>query len=122
MEEKLKLIEELYDITVRQEKAINLGLIPRFMRLIEERDKVIKKIEELTVEKEENLMYDEIENKIKELSNDIIELDKKNLEELSKLKKKAKIDVENIINTKKVIFDTYDRVDNTVGNYFDDKQ
>ena len=27
MEEKLKLIEELYDITVRQEKAINLGLI-----------------------------------------------------------------------------------------------
>ena len=122
MEEKLKLIEELYDITVRQEKAINLGLIPRFMRLIEERDKVIKKIEELTVEKEENLMCDEIENKIKELSNDIIELDKKNLEELSKLKKKAKIDVENIINTKKVIFDTYDRVDNTVGNYFDDKQ
>lgn len=122
MEEKLKLIEELYDITVRQEKAIDLGLIPRFMRLIEERDKVIKKIEELTVEKEENLMYDEIENKIKELSNDIIELDKKNLEELSKLKKKAKIDVENIINTKKVIFDTYDRVDNTVGNYFDDKQ
>ena len=45
MEEKLKLLEELYDLTLRQQKAINLGLIPRFMRLLDQREEVIKKIE-----------------------------------------------------------------------------
>ncbi|MCQ2979222.1 MAG: hypothetical protein MJ245_05455 [Clostridia bacterium] len=122
MEQKLKLLEELYDLTKRQEKAINLGLIPRFMRLLEQREQVIKKIEELKVEKDENLMYDEIDEKINKLSNDILDLDKKNLEELNKQKIKAKKDVDNIVLTRKMMFETYDKPDNMVGNHFDNKQ
>ena len=122
MEEKLKLLEELYDLTVRQQKAINLGLIPRFMRLLDQREQVIKKIEELKVEKDENLMYDELESKISDLSKKVLDLDKQNLAELNKQKIKAKRDVDNMALTRKVMFDTYDKQDNMIGNHFDNKQ
>lgn len=123
MDEKLRLLEELYDLTVRQEKAINLGLIPRFMRLLDQREEVIKKIESLKVEKDENIMYDEIENKINDLSHKILELDKKNLDSLAKQKAKAKEEVDNIARYKKAMFETYDKpFDNSVGNHFDNKQ
>ncbi|MCQ2911799.1 MAG: hypothetical protein MJ244_06365 [Clostridia bacterium] len=122
MEEKLKLLEELYDLTLRQQKAINLGLIPRFMRLLDQREQVIKKIEELKVDKDENLEYDKLETKINDLSQKVLELDKKNLEELNKQKIQAKSNVEKITMTKKIIFDTYDKMENQVGNHFDNKQ
>lgn len=122
MEQKLQLVKELYDITLKQEQAINLGLIPRFMRLLDQREQVIKKIEELKVDKDENLEYDKLETKINDLSQKVLELDKKNLEELNKQKIQAKSNVEKITMTKKIIFDTYDKMENQVGNHFDNKQ
>ena len=118
MEQKLQLVKELYDITLKQEQAINLGLIPRFLRLVEERDEVIKQIESLNVsDSDEN-----INNEIKELASKIKELDDKNLASLGKQKKEAKEQVEKVMNARKIMLEGFDAMPSVTGVHIDNKQ
>ena len=123
MDKIIELLEEIYELTLRQEKAVELGAIPRFMRLLNEKQVKLEQIDNIDIEKNINMIYDETYKKrIDELINKINELNDRNVEELKKQKKDIKKEIDKITNGQKIVNQAYMKQENSYGRYFDNKK
>ena len=114
MDRIIQLLEEIYELTLRQEKAVSLGYIPRFMRLLDEKQSKLEEIESIDIEKNINMIYDDsCKQKVDELINKINALNDKNIEVLKMQKKDIKKEIDRIVSGKKLVNDTYMKQENS---------
>jgi len=114
---KIEILSELYELTLRQKKAIDLGLIPRFMRLLEEKEKLISLID--TAEE----FADSLEReKGDTLLKSINELNELNINAMKQQKRELKTELDRIVKSKTILDGTYESKEDVSGYYVDNKK